>query len=144
MGLIWCIEKRSDWHEKDNNYRLKVRPQLWPLILTSAMTLTLKLSISDIWFAKFPEKKLSNLIFYLLYFQEIRVSNSLPQNEKQTYRLNTRPQMKPRVDHMAMTLILDFQGRMNEYLFHRNRCLICYILDKNGWFKKHRLNARPD
>ena len=36
----------------------------------------------------------------------------LPQNEKQAYRLNSRPQMQPLGLTLAMALTLDFQGQI--------------------------------
>ena len=36
----------------------------------------------------------------------------LPQNEKQRYRLNFRPEMRPLGLTLAMTLILNFQGQL--------------------------------
>ena len=41
----------------------------------------------------------------------------LPQNEKQTYRLNSRPQMWPSALTLAMTLTLMFQGQICNLLY---------------------------
>ena len=41
----------------------------------------------------------------------------LPRNEKQTRRLNSRPQMWPSVLTLAMTLTLNFQGQMWNSLY---------------------------
>ena len=105
-------------------------------ILTMAITLTL--NIQDIWFATFPEKNYQGQIFYLLYFQEkgFQIHCHKMKNKHIDWILGLKWNPNFELDHVAMTLILNFQGQMNEYLFHRNRCLICYILDKNGWFKK--------
>ena len=41
----------------------------------------------------------------------------LPRNEKQTYRLNSRPQMWPSALTLAMTLTLIFQGQICNFLY---------------------------
>ena len=48
----------------------------------------------------------------------------LPQNEKQPYRLNTRPQMWQSILILAMTLALNFQGQIfNLYISETNRLI---------------------
>ena len=41
----------------------------------------------------------------------------LPRNEKETYRLNSRPQMWPSGLTLAMTLTLNFQGQIWNFLY---------------------------
>ena len=61
----------------------------------------------------------------------------LPRNEKQTYRLISRPQMWPSGLTLAMTLTLNFQGQMRNWLY----------LPKMVWLPQnekqtHQLNSR--
>ena len=61
----------------------------------------------------------------------------LPRNEKQTYRLISRPQMWPSGLTLAMTLTLNFQGEMRNWLY----------LPKMVWLPRnekqtHQLNSR--
>ena len=50
----------------------------------------------------------------------------LPQNEKQTYRLNSRPQMWPSDVTLAMTLTLNFQGEIWNLLYLSQKWSNCY------------------
>ena len=63
-------------------YRLNSRPQIWPMELTVAMTLT---------FLSWPWAWIFRVKYGLCYISAKIVW--LPQNKKQTYRLNTKPQM---------------------------------------------------
>ena len=61
----------------------------------------------------------------------------LPRNEKQTYRLISRPQVWPSGLTLAMTLTLNFQGQMRNWLY----------LPKMAWLPRnekqtHQLNSR--
>ena len=50
----------------------------------------------------------------------------LPWNEKQTHRLNSRPQMWPSVLTLAMTLTLNFQGQMWNSLYLSQKWSDCH------------------
>ena len=50
----------------------------------------------------------------------------LPRNEKQTYRLNSRPQMWPSDLTLAMTLTLNFQGQIWNLLYPNQKWSDCY------------------
>ena len=87
-------------------YRLNSRPQIWPMELTLAMTLTF-LSWPSAWIfrVKYGLCYISAKIFWL------------PQNKKQTYRLNTKPQMWSLGLTLAMTFILNFQCQIWTLLY---------------------------
>ena len=64
----------------------------------------------------------------------------LPRNEKQTtYRLNSRPQMWPSGLTLAMTLNLNFQGQMWNFLYLSQKWSVCHETKK----QTYRLNSRP-
>ena len=50
----------------------------------------------------------------------------LPRNEKQTYRLNSRAQMWPSGLTLAMTLTLNFQGQIWNFLYLSQKCSDCH------------------
>ena len=50
----------------------------------------------------------------------------LPQNKKQTYRLNSRPQMWPLDLTLAMTLTLNFQGQIWNLLYLSQKWSNCH------------------
>ena len=50
----------------------------------------------------------------------------LPRNEKQTYRLNSRPQMWPSDFTLAMTLTLKFQGQIWNLLYLKQKWSDCH------------------
>ena len=50
----------------------------------------------------------------------------LPRNKKQTYRLNSRPQMWPPGLTLAMTLTLNFQGQIWNMLYHSQKWYDCH------------------
>ena len=50
----------------------------------------------------------------------------LPQNEKQTYRLNSRAQMWPSGLTLAMTLTLNFQGQIWNFLYLSQKWSDCH------------------
>ena len=54
-----------------------------------------------------------------------------PRNEKQVYRLNTKPQMWPLVLILAMTLTLNFQDQIWNSFHLMTRCSDCHEM-KNG------------
>ena len=137
-------------------YRLNSRAQMWPSGLTLAMTLTLNFQVkyricyisakngpiatkrkANIWI----ELKRSNvtIMFDLghdLYLEfsrsniEFAISQPkmvrLPQNEKQTYRLNSRAQMWPSGLTLAMTLTLNFQGQIWNFLYLSQKWSDCH------------------
>ena len=72
-------------------YQLISRAQIWPSVLTLAMTLTLNFQ-GQIW--------------NFLYISQPKVVR-LPRNEKQTYRLNSRPPMWPM--GLTLTITLTFE-----------------------------------
>ena len=51
---------------------------------------------------------------------------SLPRNEKQTHRLNSRPQMWPSDLNLAMTLTLNFQGQIRNLLYLNQKWCDCH------------------
>ena len=119
-------------------HRLNSRPQMWPLGLTLAMTLTLNfqgqiwnlLYLSQKWCDCHETKanisidlKASNVTIgfdfghdldleFSRSYMEIPISLPkmawFPRNEKQTYRLNCRPQIWPMGLTLAMTLTFEF------------------------------------
>ena len=50
----------------------------------------------------------------------------LPRNEKQTHRLNYRPQMGPSGLTLAMTLTLNFQGQISNWLYLSQKWSDCH------------------
>ena len=52
--------------------------------------------------------------------------NRLPRNEKQTYRLNSRPRMCPSDLILAMTLTLNFQGQIWKFLYLSQKWSDCH------------------
>ena len=111
---------------RKQTYRLNSRPQMWPSGLTLAMTLNLifqgqicnLLYLSPKWSVKASnvtirfdfgheldlEFSRSNMWFAISQPKKVR----LPRNGKQTYRMNSRPQMWPMGLTLAMTLIFEF------------------------------------
>ena len=59
----------------------------------------------------------------------------LPQNEKQTYQLNSRPQMRPSCLTLAMTLALNFQGQIWNLLYISQKWPDCHETNNkyNDW-----------
>ena len=55
----------------------------------------------------------------------------LPQNKKQTYRLNSKPQMWPSYLTMAMTLTLNFQGQICNLLYLCQKWSDCHETKNN-------------
>ena len=129
----------------------------WPLILVHVITfeqlfgflsfmarlLTLTYRLPNLILVHFHcdldlEFSRSNMEFSISQPKMIR----LPRNEKQTHRLNSRPQMWPLGLTLAMTLTLNFQGQIWNWLS------ICYLNQK--WSDCHEtkskhidLNSRP-
>ena len=64
----------------------------------------------------------------------------LPQNEKQTYRLNCRPQMWPSGFTLAMTLTLNFQGQIWNLLLSQPKVVWLPQNEK----QTNKLNSRPE
>ena len=50
----------------------------------------------------------------------------LPRNEKQTYRLNSRAQIRPSGVTLAMTLTLNFQGQIQNFLYISQKWSDCH------------------
>ena len=63
----------------------------------------------------------------------------LPRNKKQTYRLNSRPQMWPSDLTLAMTLTLNFQGQIWNLLHLNQKWSDCHEMKS----KHINLNSRP-
>ena len=51
----------------------------------------------------------------------------LPRNEKQTYRLNSRAQMRPSGLTLAMTLTLNFRGQIQNLLYLSQKWSDCHV-----------------
>ena len=64
----------------------------------------------------------SNMEFAISQPKMIR----LPQNKKQPYRFNSRPQMGPSGLILAMTLILNFQGQIWNSLYRDQKLSDCH------------------
>ena len=56
----------------------------------------------------------------------------LPRNEKQTYQLNIRPQMWQSILTLAMTMTLNFQGKIFSLIYISNKCPDCHILENRN------------
>ena len=56
-----------------------------------------------------------------------------PRNEKQTYRLISRPQLWPLGLTFAMTLTLNFQGQMQNWLYLCQKWSDCHETKTNIW-----------
>ena len=63
----------------------------------------------------------------------------LPQNERQTYRLDARPQMWPSSLTLTMTLTLNFQGQIWNLLYLSQKWSDCHKTKK----QTYRMNSRP-
>ena len=118
---------------KKQTYQLNSRPQMWPSALTLAMTLTLtfqgQICICYISAKNRPiatkqkaEFSRSNMEFAISQPKIVR----LPQNKKQTYQLNSRPQMWPSALTLAMTLTLTFQGQICNLLHLSPKWSACH------------------
>ena len=99
-NLLYLSQKWSNCHETkskriDWTLRLKCDQQVWP------------------W--PWPWPWIFKVKYGIRYISVKMVP--LPRNEKQTYRLNSRPQMWPSDFTLAMTLTLKFQGQIWNLLY---------------------------
>ena len=117
QGQIWnslyLCQKWSNWHETKSKHidwslSLKCEYRLWP------------------WLWPFPQLSKSNMEFTISQPKMVW----LLQNKKQTFRLKSKPQMRPSDLTLAMTLTMNFQIQIWNLLYLSQR-----------WFDYHKMKS---
>ena len=148
-------------------HRMNSRPQMWPSVLTLAMTLTLNFQ-GQMWNSLYLSQKWSDChetksehidwsqdlkcdhwvwpwtwpwpwIFKVKYWIGYISAKNGPIDEKQTHRLNSWPQKWPSDLTLAVTLMLDFQGEIWIFIYLNLNWPDCHETKS----KHIDLNSRP-
>ena len=100
---------------KKRTYWLNCWPQMWSVGFTVAMTMT---------FSSWPWPWIFKVKYGICYISD--KSGLIAKKQKQTYRLNSRPQMWSLGLILPMTLTLNFQGQIWTLLYLSPKCPNCH------------------